>query len=164
MPWLKEGYLWDQLPWICDQHPWPQKQHGLESNLCTLGLWQGFDLIALALIFQPRTILASPLTLSHLNPLVLVTRLAKPFRDFRRWKRGLGGRRLLRGGQGKSRGGGSAVGTSRMSAGQKMFSTYLHLEAAGTLARLNTFAHTSLHQSLQTFASSSARWIFVSCT
>ena len=75
----------------------------LEGSLFTLGFWQGFGLLALALILRLRTPLASLLTLGHLNLLALVTGLIRPFKDFRRRKRGLGGGRLLRGGGGGSK-------------------------------------------------------------
>ena len=56
---------------------------------CTFGHWQGLDLLALALVFGPWSILASLLALGHLSLLALVTSLARPFGDFKRRKRGL---------------------------------------------------------------------------
>ena len=67
-----------------------------KSSLCTLGLWQGFNLLALAFVLESRTILASPLALGRLSLLALVTGLTRPFGNFRRRKRGLGGGRLVR--------------------------------------------------------------------
>nr|POE73286.1 hypothetical protein CFP56_77572 [Quercus suber] len=89
----------------------------LETSLWTLGLGQGLDLLALALILWPRTTLASLLTLSHLNPLTIVTNLAKPFGDLKRRKRAW----VIEGcseeiGAGAAAGG-SATGTSRMFGG-----------------------------------------------
>ena len=69
-----------------------------ESSHCTLGLWQGLDLLAFALVLKLRTILASSLALGHLSLLALVISLVKPFGDFRRRKKGIGGGGLLRGG------------------------------------------------------------------
>jgi len=56
------------------------------------------------------------LPLAALSLLALVTSLARPFGDFRRRKRGLDGRGLLKGGWDKTSGR-STVGTSWMSLG-----------------------------------------------
>ena len=68
----------------------------LDRGLCTLGLWQGLDLLAFALVLKLRTILASSLALGHLSLLALVISLVKPFGDFRKRKKGMGGGGLLR--------------------------------------------------------------------
>ena len=74
----------------------------LKGSLWTLGLWQELDLIALVL--WPRTTLANPLTLGHLNLLALVTSLVRPNGDLSRRNKGQDGRRLLKGGWCKGNG------------------------------------------------------------
>ena len=80
-----------------------------ENNHSTLGLLQGLDLLALALVLGSRTILTSLLSRGHLSLLALVTSLAKPFGDFKRRKRGLSGGGLLRGGRARAEGEGAPL-------------------------------------------------------
>ena len=175
MPWLWEGHLQYQLPWIWDQLPLDLGSASLALE--TTSLIVRATSIPLA-FSRGLTSLPLPLPLSSgrgpswLAPVPLAASTSWP------WSLALTGLLETSGGgrevwvvegyskevRARAARGRSTAGTLWMSLGQKMFSAFLHSEVAGTPTQLSAFPHTSLQQSLQTSVSSSVSWISVSCT